>query len=255
MIKDIGNPSTLEKETKTIKNRILRDIKNLLEYEEKISYTFIVIIVKNYCNFWSNNYIEYKNNGDRNKTLSFEEYLNKSRPYLKDIINNLKKCNIQVENSRWKIQQTTEINFISSIDNDEERAIHSKSESIEIIIIDKLESMKGSEFVFNCVHLLYDKCHKINPNRGRSYVDFPDLIKNEKPAINPISKKDNKCFQRDVTVVLNHEKIKKNLQIMTKIKPFIDKYNWEGTNVPLKKDDWEKFEKNNVTIALKALYA
>ena len=29
-----------------------------------------------------------------------------------------------------------------------------------------LESMKGSEFVFNHVHLLYYKCHKTNPNRG-----------------------------------------------------------------------------------------
>ena len=37
-------------------------------------------------NFWSNNYIEYENNGDRNKALSVEEYLNKIRPYLKDSI-------------------------------------------------------------------------------------------------------------------------------------------------------------------------
>ena len=42
-------------------------------------------------NFWSNNYIEYKSNGARNKTLSVEEYLNKIRPYLKGIINNLKR--------------------------------------------------------------------------------------------------------------------------------------------------------------------
>ena len=28
--------------------------------------------------------------------------------------------------------------------------------------------MKGSEFVFSCVQLLYYKCHKINPNRGGS---------------------------------------------------------------------------------------
>ena len=27
--------------------------------------------------FWTNNYIEYESNGDKNKTLSFEEYLNK----------------------------------------------------------------------------------------------------------------------------------------------------------------------------------
>ena len=33
-------------------------------------------------NFQSNNYIEYESNGDRNKTISFEEYLNKIIPYL-----------------------------------------------------------------------------------------------------------------------------------------------------------------------------
>ena len=28
--------------------------------------------------------------------------------------------------------------------------------------------MKGSDFVFNYVHLLYNKCHEINPNCGGS---------------------------------------------------------------------------------------
>ena len=37
-------------------------------------------------NFWSKNYIEYESNIDRNKKLSVEEFLNKIRPYLKDII-------------------------------------------------------------------------------------------------------------------------------------------------------------------------
>ena len=82
-------------------------------------------------NFWSNNYIEYGSNGDRNKTLSVEEYLNKIRPYLKDIINNLKKSDT------WKIQLTIANNFISSIDNDEERVIHSKSDSIKIMLNDE----------------------------------------------------------------------------------------------------------------------
>ena len=36
--------------------------------------------------FWNNNYIEYKNNDDRNKALSIDEYLNKIRLYLKDKI-------------------------------------------------------------------------------------------------------------------------------------------------------------------------
>ena len=77
--------------------------------------------------------------------------------------------------------------------------MHWKSENIEIIINDEVdevikelldslknrfqnnfESIKGSEFVFDYVHLLYYKCHKINPNRGGSYIDSPDWIKSKK---------------------------------------------------------------------------
>ena len=42
--------------------------------------------------------------------------------------------------------------------------------------------MKGSEFVFNYVHLLYYKRHKINPNRGGSYINSPDWLKNKKSS-------------------------------------------------------------------------
>ena len=42
-------------------------------------------------------------------------------------------------------------------------------------------------------------------------------------------------------VALNHEEIKKDSQTITKIKPFIYKYNCEGMNFPLEKDDWEEF--------------
>ena len=47
--------------------------------------------------------------------------------------------------------------------------------------------MKGSEFVFNCVHLLHSKRHKINPTCGGSYIDSPDWIKNKKAAKDPIN--------------------------------------------------------------------
>ena len=84
--------------------------------------------------------------------------------------------------------------------------------------------MKGSEFVFNYVHLLYYKCHKISPNRGGSNIDAPDWIQNKKTVINSINKKD-RCVQYAVIVTLNHEEIRKNLQRITKIKTFINKYN------------------------------
>ena len=63
---------------------------------------------------------------------SVKEYHNKIRPYLKDI-NDLKRSNT------WKIQSMTKIIGFTS--------------------------MKCSEFVFDCVHLLYYKLHKINSDR------------------------------------------------------------------------------------------
>ena len=54
--------------------------------------------------------------------------------------------------------------------------------------------------------------------------------------------------------MLNHEKFKKYLLKIIKIKAFIDNYNWEGVNYPSEKDDWKRFDKNNLTIASNVLY-
>ena len=62
-------------------------------------------------------------------------------------------------------------------------------------------------------------------------------------------------FSIHCTVALSYEEIKKDPQRMAYTKPFITKYNWEGTNFPSEKNDWKKIEKNNVTIALNVLYA
>ena len=111
IIKDIRNLFRQGKETNAIKDRILKDIKNLFEHEEEEENYYEPVRVSN---FWSNNYIKYNSNGDRNKTQSVWEYLNEIRPYLKDIINKLKKSDT------WKVQLTIANNVISSIDNDEE---------------------------------------------------------------------------------------------------------------------------------------
>ena len=110
--------------------------------------------------------------------------------------------------------------------------------------------MKANEFVFEYVHLLYYKCHKMNPNRSGLYIDSLDWIKNKKATINPVNRKDNKYFQYPVTVTLNYEEIEKDPEKTTKFKPFISKYNQDGTNYPSQKEDWKKFEKNNAAIAL-----
>ena len=152
--------------------------------------------------------------------------------------------------------------------------MHSRSDNIEVMISDEadkvikeffdslktryqnnLKSMKGSEFVFNYVQLLYYKCHKINLNCGGSYINSPDWIKNKKATINPINKRYNKWFKQAVTVALNYKEIENDLQRITKIKPFINKYNWERINFLSQKNDWRKLEKNSVTVALNVLYA
>ena len=74
--------------------------------------------------------------------------------------------------------------------------MHSKYDNIEITINDEAdevieeffqslknryqnnkESMKGSDFVFDYVHLMYYKCHEINLNCGGSYIDSLDWTK------------------------------------------------------------------------------
>ena len=57
--------------------------------------------------------------GIEDKTLSTEEYVNKIRPYLKDI-NNLKKSDT------WKIQLTIAVTFLYSKYTNEERLTHLK---------------------------------------------------------------------------------------------------------------------------------
>ena len=69
--------------------------------------------------------------------------------------------------------------------------------------------MKSSDFIFDYPHLLYYKYHRMNFKRNGSYTDSLDWIQNKRATINSINEKYNKCFQHAVTVVLNHEEIKK----------------------------------------------
>ena len=114
------------------------------------------------------------------------------------------------------------------------------------------EKMKGSDFEFDGFNLLYYYFNKISINRGGSYIDSPKWLKDKKSTINPISN-DDKCFQYAVTLALNLDKIRKNPQRISKIKPFIDPYNWKDIDFPATSKDWKKFELNN-EIALNILY-
>ena len=82
-------------------------------------------------NDFDDNFIEYESHGNKNKTLSIEECLDKIIPYLINMINDLK---TQIG---WKIQLIMAINL--------EKSLH--------------------------YNLLHYKCHKISLNCGGSYID------------------------------------------------------------------------------------
>ena len=103
------------------------------------------------------------------------------------------------------------------------------------------KKMKGSEFEFDGVNFLYYDFNKISINRGGSYIDSPKWLKDKKSTINPINN-DYKCFQYAITLALNLDKIRKNPQRISKIKPFIDQYNWKDINFPATSKDWKKLE-------------
>ena len=67
------------------------------------------------------------------------------------------------------------------IDNETDEIIEKLFEShLQRYQKDLEEKMRGSEFVFDSVDLLYDKLYKISLNRGRSYIDSLKWLKNKK---------------------------------------------------------------------------
>ena len=112
--------------------------------------------------------------------------------------------------------------------------------------------MRGSEFEFDGVNFLYYNFNKIRLNRGGSYIDSLKWLKNKKSTINP-KNNDYKCFQYAVTLALNFDKINIHPERISKIKPFIEQYNWNDIDFPSTSKDWKKFELNN-EIALNILY-
>ena len=214
---------------------------------------------------YNNNYVQYKSKGDKILTLS--EYFTIIEKYLRKSIEEYKL------KGEWKVQLTTEINFISlKPGSNETRIIHTTSDNVEIMfgddnddIIEQLfksllqkyeenlqNKMRGSDFEFDGVNFLYYDFNKISLNRGGSYIDSPKWLKDKKSTINP-KNNDNKCFQYAVTLALNLDRIKTDPQRISKIKPFIDQYNWKDIEFPSTSKDWRKFELNS-KVALNILY-
>ena len=214
---------------------------------------------------YNKNYVQYESKGD--KILARKEYLALIEKYLKELIEEYKL------KGGWKVQLTIEVNFISlKPGSDETRIIYTRSDNVEIMfgddnddiieqpfesLLQKYEEnlqnkMRGSEFGFDGVNFLYYDFNKTSVNRGGSNIDSLKWLKDKKSTIYH-KNNDDKCFQYAVTLALNLDKIKKDPQRISKIKPFIEKYNWEDIDFPSTSKDWKIFECNN-EVALNTVY-
>ena len=126
--------------------------------------------------------------------------------------------------------------------NDVNEVVNELFESLLSKYQDNLEtSMRGNEFIFHSIHLLYCKCHKVNFKDDGLNIDSPDWIKIKKATINP-KNEEVQCFQYGAAVTLNYEELKYSPERFSYIKPFINKFSWEGIKYPSQLDDWKRFE-------------
>ena len=129
--------------------------------------------------FWNNNHIEYESGGD--KSLSLNEYLNKIKAHLMNIIKYIQRS------EAWKIQITDAINFTPSKDTGEQHKICTTSDNVKFMsyndvndvvneLFDSLfpryqdnlgTSMRGSYIVFDLVQLMHYKCCKVKVKKQR----------------------------------------------------------------------------------------
>ena len=205
------------------------------------------------------------------------------RPYLIDLINkhkptaelnnannNTNKSNNEKnDRAEWKIQLVMQNNFISVKDFEDTRTIYSASKPVEIFmgsdtenIIDTLfntilnriqqametSNERGSGFTHESVALLYYYFQRIDIRRAESYIISPDWIASKKATINPKNQKDNECFKWSIIVGLNYNKI--NEKELKKIK----KFERVDTDFSSHQREWEKFEQENISIALNILF-
>ena len=129
--------------------------------------------------------------------------------------------------SEWKIQLILRIIFVSSLDTNEIHKMHTKSDNVEIMsgtetseainelfnsflrrYQERLETkMKGSSYIFERVDVLEYHFHKVSLNKGGSYIDSDEWLKNKRATINPKNTKDNECFKYAIIAALHHKEI------------------------------------------------
>jgi hypothetical protein len=114
--------------------------------------------------------------------------------------------------------------------------------------------MPESGFTIDHIMHLDVDFHKLVLTRGRSYIKLPKWILSKRAVINPKNEDDNECFKWAVIVALHHSEIGNDQQRISKLEPYVQKYNWKGLKFPMAVNKIGKFEENNPDVAVNVLF-
>ena len=101
---------------------------------------------------------------------------------------------------------------------------------------------------------LYINFHRLVLTRGSSYNELSEWIKSKRVVVNP-QNKDEECFKWAVIVALHHEEIKHHPERISLLRPSQNQYNWKEFEFPASIKKIDKFEKNNLGIAVNVLFS
>ena len=210
-------------------------------------------------------YERYQIRGDADKKVTIKEYLDTIRLNVEKLLNKQKVI------SEKKVQLLISVIFLNYLTNqtvekytysdnielrstDDEKEITSKLfNSLLHKYQETLENkMEGSSFVFDYVNYLDINFQTIDLIRGSSYVKSPLWISKKKATINPKNDAEDgvNCFQYAIKISLHHQELNNHPERISKLKPFINNYNWKDINFPTQRKDWERFERNNTNIGI-----
>ena len=123
--------------------------------------------------------------------------------------------------------------------------------SEEITLVYKSEHNYNRE---NTAHLLMinddDEKYYYFAVKSKLELYSSEWLKSKKESI---TNEDN-YFQNALNDTLNYETIETHPERISKLKPYINQYNWKDIKFPSDKEDWKKFEQNNKEIALNVLF-
>ena len=187
-------------------------------------------------------YERYQIRGDADKKVTIKEYLDTIRLNVEKLLHKQKVI------SEKKVQLLISVIFLNYLTNqtvekytysdnielrstDDEKEITSKLfNSLLHKYQETLENkMEGSSFVFDYVNYLDINFQTIDLIRGSSYVKTPLWIWKKKATINPKNdaEHDDNCFQYAIIISLHHHELNNHPERISKLKLFINNYNWK----------------------------